>query len=223
MPIEKLLTEKDVQELVTASSYGEYAPRNVGLLMGGLYWGLQPIELSKLELGHVMHQNGEFFRVWVLPAHIAYNGIARELQTADHILEVFERYVEWRVERSIGVSNLSSYRGLSPDTELYRNDRGEPFAVTGSERSGKTYYQPRSMTEMLKRMIARTSLQGVTPGTLRDSWIKQMHDLGCRYSDLQAITGIRSKTTLDRKLRPTEHELEQVFKSAFSRVKFPKG
>ncbi|GAB3530728.1 site-specific integrase [Photobacterium alginatilyticum] len=222
MPIEKLLNERDVQELINANSYGEYAHRNVALLMGGLYWGLLPIELSKLKLEHVMHQSGEFFKVWVLPKHVAYNGVARELQTSDHILQVFESYVEWRIGKSIGVSNLSSYRGLSPDTAFFRNDRGEPFAVTGSLRNGTTYYQPRSMTEMLKRFIAKTSLQGVTPSTLRDSWIKQMWDLGCGYSDLQAISGIQSKSTLDRKVRPTEHELEGVFKSIYGRVKFPK-
>lgn len=223
MPIEKILTEKDVQELVVSNSYGEFGRRNIAILMGALYWGLQPIELSRIELGHLMHPNGEFYRIWVLPDYVSYNGIARELQTADHVLNVFENYIIWRQEKSIGTSNLSSHRGLSPDTAFFRNDRGEPFAVTGSEREGKTYYQPRSMTEIIKRMISRTSLQGVTPSTLRDSWIKQMWDLGCKHADLMSISGIQSKSTLDRKIRPTEHELEDVFKSIYGRVKFPKA
>lgn len=222
MPVEKVLSEKEIQRLIDSNNYGDYAERNVAVLVGALYWGLLPIELSKLELGHVMHPNGDFYSVWVLPDYVSYNGIPRELHTADHILPVFERYVAWRRERSVGVSNLTSHRGLSPDTAFYRNDKGLPFAVTGSERNGKTYYQPRSMTETLKRMIAKSSLQGVTPTTLRDSWIRQMWNLGCRHSELMAVSGIQSKSTLDRKLRPDEVELEAIFKAIYGRVRFPK-
>ena len=72
-------------------------------------------------------------------------------------------------------------------------------------------------------MISKTRLQGVTPSTFRDLWIKAMYDVGCGYSDLQAVSGIKSKATLDKKVRPSEQELEVVFKSIFNRVKFPKG
>jgi len=48
-----------------------------------------------------------------------------------------------------------------------------------------------------------------------------MYKQGCGWKDLMAVTGIKQKRTLERKVRPQDAELEMVFKALFSRVKNP--
>jgi len=77
------------------------------------------------------------------------------------------------------------------------------------------------MLEQLKRMIDRTGLYGATPASYRDSFIKGMFDNGAGWSDLMKVTGIKQKSTLEKKVRPHERELETVLVSLFSRIKMP--
>lgn len=79
---------------------------------------------------------------------------------------------------------------------------------------------PRSMNEKLKQLIAKTGIRGATPATFRDSFIKIFYDAGCGYKELKLISGIKEKETLDKRIRPHERELEQIFNVVFSKVRF---
>lgn len=221
MAVERVFDEKDVQELIDQNSAPPFGARNATLVLGGVYWGLAPIELCLVSTEDVIAPNGEFYRVWVLPAHASFNGEAREIHTADHVLPFFEKYAELRTNQVWGLSsNLHSHRGLSPTSMFFLNDRGEPYKPT--ERKGKPgSFQPRSMVEQLKRMIGRTGLYGATPASFRDSFIKGMYESGAGWSDLMLVTGIKQKRTLEKKVRPHERQLEAVLAKLFARVKMP--
>jgi integrase len=223
MAAERIFDEVDVQELLEQNAAPPFGARNAALILGGVYWGLTPLELCLISTEDVVAPNGEFYRVWVLPKHASFNGADREVHTADHMLPFFERYVDLRKDQNWGLSsNLHSHRGLSPSSRFFLNDRGEPYKPT--ERKNKPgSYQPRSMLEQLKRMIDRTGLYGATPASYRDSFIKGMFDNGAGWSDLMKVTGIKQKRTLEKKVRPHERELETVLASLFSRVKMPQG
>lgn len=100
------------------------------------------------------------------------------------------------------------------------NDRGEPYKLS-LRKKGSGDYQPRSMNEQLKQMIKKTDLQGATPSSFRDSFIRGLYEKGCGWKDLMSVTGIKQKRTLERKVRPQEAELEKVFCQLFSRVRNP--
>lgn len=221
MAVERIFDESDIQELLDQNSAPPFGARNAALILGGVYWGLTPIELCQVETGDIIAPNGEFYRVWVLPKHASFNGESREVYTEDHVLPFFEKYADLRLERKWGVaSNLHSHRKLSPDSKFFLNDRGEPYKPT--ERKDKPgSYQPRSMVEQLKRMIGRTSLYGATPASYRDSFVKGLYENGAGWSDLMKITGIKQKRTLEKKVRPHERELKTVLSGLFSRVKIP--
>lgn len=223
MAAERIFDEVDVQELLEQNAAPPFGARNAALILGGVYWGLTPLELCLVSTEDVLAPTGDFYRVWVLPTHASFNGAAREVHTADHMLPFFERYVELRTAQNWGLSsNLHSHRGLSPFSRFFLNDRGEPYKPT-ERRNKPGSYQPRSMMEQLKRMIDRTSLYGATPASYRDSFIKGMFDNGAGWSDLMKVTGIKQKRTLEKKVRPHERELETVLASLFSRVKMPQG
>lgn len=217
MPVEYIFDDQDVSALLEQNSAPPYGFRNAALIISGLYWGLTPLEQSKITTETVMAPNREFYRVWVLPAHLAYNGVAREIHTEDHVLPYLEGYVNYRVNNDWRLSNIHSHRKLAPSKEFFLNDRGEPYAVWESE--GK--YQPRSLTKHLKKMIDRAGFDGVPPSALRNSFINAMYKEGCGWSDLKAVTGIKQKRTLESKVRPHERELTQVLKRIYSRVKMP--
>lgn len=220
MAIARLFTESDIQELLDNNAAPPMGKRNTALIMGASYWGLTPYELSMLSVKDVVAENGELFRVWVIPRHVAFNGEERECHTEKHVLTFFEGYIEWRLESDWGLSNMPSYRSLDPESKFFLNDRGEPYKLS-PRKAGSGDYQPRSMNEQLKRMIARTDLHGATPSSFRDSYIRGLYENGCCWKDLMKVTGIKQKRTLERKVRPQEQELDSVFKHLFSGVKRP--
>jgi len=221
MATERLFTESDLQELLDKNaSPTTLGKRNVALIMGASYWGLTPYELSVLSVKEVIAENGELFRIWVIPGHVAFNGVERECHTEEHVIPFFDGYIEWRLSNDWGLSNLPSYRGLDPESKFFLNDRGDPYKLS-PRKAGTGDYQPRSMNEQLKRMIARTGLHGATPSSFRDSYVRGLYENGCGWKDLMFVTGIKQKRTLERKVRPQEQQLEKVFKDLFSRVKNP--
>lgn len=118
MAVERLFTEKDIQELLDMNAAPPFGRRNSALIMGAVYWGLTPYELSMLSVKDVLAESGELLRIWTIHKHAAYNGEARECHTEDHVLPFFEGYIEWRLINDWGVSNMPSYRGLDPESKF---------------------------------------------------------------------------------------------------------
>lgn len=220
MATERLFTESDIQQLLDNNAAPPFGRRNAALVMGAVYWGLTPYEMSMLSVKDVLAEDGELLRIWVLPGHVAFNGIPRECHTEDHVLPFFEEYVGWRLTKGVGVSNMSAYRGISPESKFFLNDRGEPYKLS-PRKAGSDEYQPRSMNEQIKRMIKKAGLHAATPSSFRDSFVRGLYENGCGWKDLMAVTGIKQKRTLERKVRPQEAELEKVFSTLFSKVKNP--
>jgi len=226
MALERIFNVDDVNHLLEQNSALPLGYRNASLIMGGVYWGLTPLELSSITVEDVINTNGEFYRIWIIPAEWSFNGESREVHTEEHVLNFFEKYADFRVANNWKLSNLHSHRGLDPKSKFFLNDKGEDYALTARRpKKGETNkpasYQPRSMSEQLKRMIARTALYGATPASFRDSFVKGMHDNGAGWSDLMKVTGIKQKRTLESKVRPHEREIKSVLKLLFSRVKMP--
>jgi integrase len=221
MPVEKLFSESELQDLLDMNAAPPHGQRNAALIIGAVYWGLTPSELSLLRLEDVMDQNGQFFRIWTLPASTAYNGEERELHTENHVLPFFEAYMEKRIENKQYQSNQAWYRHSDPKSHFFLNDRGEPFKLSPRSK-GSSVYQPVSMNNKLKQLIANTRIRGAKPYTFRDTFIKNMYEAGCGYAELMKVSGIKGKETLDRKIKPQTQNLEKVFKSLFIRVKLPK-
>lgn len=220
MSIERLFNESDVQRLVDMNAAPPFGKRDGAMIMGALYWGLTPSELSLLRLGDVMDLSGDFYRIWTLPAGTAYNGEERELHTENHVLPFFEQYMDWRVSEGLYLSNQPWYRGSDPKSHFFLNDRGEPYKLS-PRKKGSTDYQPRAISAKLKSFIEKAGIKGATVATYRDSWVKAMYDHGCHYKDLMRVSGIKQKETIDRKTRPALQDLEKVFKDIYSRVKVP--
>ena len=90
MATEILFSKDDINVLLANNAAPPHGRRNAALLIGAVYWGLPPYELSLVSVQDVMSESGELLRIWVLPTHVAYNGESREVRTEDHVLPFFE-------------------------------------------------------------------------------------------------------------------------------------
>jgi len=70
------------------------------------------------------------------------------------------------------------------------NDRGEPYKLSPRKaESGE--YQPRSVSENVKRMIKKTNLHGATPSNFHDNFVRERYENDCGWNDLMAVTGLK--------------------------------
>ena len=88
--VERIFDEADICYLLHQNAAPPFGNRNAALIMGGVYWGLTPLETSLLTTEDVMSPNGGFYSIWILPAHSSFNGEPREIHTEDHVLPFFE-------------------------------------------------------------------------------------------------------------------------------------
>ena len=222
MPVEKFFNQDELQQLITNNAVGEFKERNTALIIGATYWGLTRLELCDLPLKCLMTKSGKWLDKWTLPVGLSFNGQERTLYTADKIKPVLDAYLEWLIEKEVALTNQNIYRGYDGESEFFVNDNLQPFKKTERKqrlKAGKVSYQPRSLDDKLISFIDKTSIQGATPTTFRDSWIRTMFLTGCKERDLLAISGYKNKASIADKMKRDELELEAVFNCVYSRMK----
>lgn len=217
MPIEKVLSESDIKKIIQANSQPPFALRNKVLVIGSTYWLLTPIELCELRLEDIMDKDGSFYKIWVLPDYVAQNGTSRELRTSDHIAKVLQQYIDWWKANGLYQSGREAYQGCDPKAHLILNDNYEKYSLSKRGRNG-TGYLPIALNKKLNTMLETAGMKGCTASSLRDSGIKLMWDKGAHYKDLMELTGIKTKKSLDSKIRPHEAELESVVNNVFRNI-----
>lgn len=221
MPLEVTFSQDDIQTIIDANNSPQFGPRNKALIICASYWGLDRKEICQLPLNALMSESGSWYKRWVLPEEFSFHGEARELCTADHVIPALDVYVDWLKSKEVGGSNLHTYRQLDGEMKFIVNDNYKPFALTKRKKplnDGAVSYQTRALDDKLKGFILNAGIQGARVSTFRDSWVKMMYDNGCGYNELKSVSGIKTKSTLDAKIRPLERELQQIFNSVFSRI-----
>ena len=67
--------------------------------------------------------------------------------------------------------------------------------------------------------LVMSGYRGVTVSSIRDSGIKMMWDAWAHHNELKDFSGIKTKTSLDQKIRPHEAELSEVVNRVFKSIK----
>jgi integrase len=217
MPIEKILSEKDIEKIIKANSKPPFAIRNKVLVLGSAYWVLTPVELSELRLEDVMDKNGQFYKVWILPDYVAQNNEARELHTSDHIAEIMQGYIDWWKANGLYQTAKVAYQGCDPKAPFILNDNYEKYALSSREK-GAAGSLPVALNKKLNSLLETAGMKGCSASNFRDSGIKLIWDNGAHYNDVKDFTGIKTKKSLDSKIRPHEAELESVMNGLFRNV-----
>jgi integrase len=214
MPIERILSESDIKKVINANSKPPFAIRNKALVLVSTYWLLSPIEASELRIEDVMDKDGQFYQIWILPDYVAQNGEAREIRTSDHIAKIMQDYIDWWIANDLFASGKKAYQGRDPKAPFIVNDNYEKYALSKREKNGVGVL-PVALNKKLNALLEVAGFHGCSASSFRDSGIKMFYDNGARYNDLRDFTGIKTKKSLDGKIRPHEAELESVMNNLF--------
>lgn len=218
MPIERILSEDDFKHIIVRNGKPPFAYRNSALVLAASYWLLTPYELTELRLEDVMDKSGEFYSVWTLPEYVAQGGKGREVRTSEHIAKIMARYVQWWIDNDLHSSGKVAFKGRNPKAPFILNDNFEGYSLSKRDKNGSPVV-PVTMNKKLTSLLENAGFKGATASTFRNSGIKIIWDNGAKYNDLKDMTGIKTKSTLDAKIRPHEYELESVLNNVFRNIK----
>lgn len=171
-----------------------------------------------LRLEDVMDQSGMLYEIWTLPGHVSQSGEPREIRTSDHVEKLLNSYIQWVLDNKLFLSGKSSYRGLNPKMPFIPNDNFEGYSLSKREKDAAPTL-PITMNKKLSTLLDVAGFKGVTPSSFRDSGIYMMYANSAKHNELMDFTGIRSKATLDAKIRPHEVSLEVVLNKVFRNIK----
>lgn len=217
MPINKVFDRADIQALINMNSKPPYQLRNAMIIITGVFQGLTPLEQSRLMMMDVLTEQGALRGEININSQLAYNDVPRTVPIADHLKPTYEAYLEWLKANLVYQSGCDSFRGFSATGAFIVNDNFKPYPLIKRSQGGAL--SPNAMNKKIMAMIKNTGIEGARVSTLRDSWIKQMYDHGCQIKELMAVSGIRTKKTIDQKIKPTSKELYAVINDIYSRVK----
>lgn len=217
MPIERILSEADIKKVIIANAKPPFALRNKALVLVSTYWLLSPVEASELRLEDVMDKDDQFYKIWVLPDYVAQNGEAREIRTSEHIAKLMQGYMDWWIANGLYESGKKAYQGRDPKAPFVLNDNYEKYALSKREKNGAEVL-PIALNKKLNALLEVAGFHGCSASSFRDSGIKLFYDYGAKYNDLRDFTGIKTKKSLDGKIRPHEAELTTVMNGVFRNI-----
>ena len=212
-----MLSESDIKKVIKLNGKPPFALRNKALVIASSYWLLSPVEVSNLRIEDVMDRDGQFYRIWVLPEHVAQNGDEREIRTSEHIAKLMQDYIDWWIANGLYESGKKAYQRRDPKAPFILNDKYEKYALSKREKDGAGVL-PIALNKKLNNLLEVAGMKGCTARSFRDSGIRMFYENGAKYNDLRDFTGIKTKKSLDGKIRPHEAELESVMNGIFRNI-----
>ena len=215
----RVLKTEELRELLGVNATGVMGPRDQAAIASAALWGVTASELAQIEVGHVVGQNGRLKQKWGLPAKIAFNGYARILFTEHpRLIQLLDKYLNWRVKRGWGIRQHSKFRGLDPASKLLLNDKAQPFHFTGTKTGGRR--QPTGLNLFFKRLIGKTELadEGVTYGAFRKSFMAQLAQTGLSVRNIMAVTGIRDYESVSRVVKSNPLTVEKAVTGLYDKL-----
>lgn len=217
MLIERFLEEKDFKNIVSCNSEPPFATRNKALVITGGNFLLKPYEQTLIRLEDLMDSSGKFRSVWTLPSYAAYNGEERKIRISEHVAELLQQYMNWWVANDLYPSGENSYQGRDPKAFFILSDNFQPYSLS-RRKAGEAETVPVGLNDKLADMLSKAGYKGLKASSIRDSGIKMMWDSGARHSSLKELTGIKTKASLDIKIRPQEAEMSEVINRVFKTI-----
>jgi hypothetical protein len=192
------LSESDIKKVIKLNSKPPFALRNKALVLVSTYWLLSPIEASELRLEDVMDRDGQFYRIWVLPDHVAQNGEAREIRTSDHIAKIMQDYMDWWIANDLCSSGKKAYQGRDPKAPFILNDNYEKYALSKREKNGAGVL-PVALNKKLNSLLENAGMKGCSASSFRDSGIKMFYDNGADIMIYETLLALRPRKVLMEK------------------------
>lgn len=211
----------DLKKLLATATVGEMGPRNGAAVAAAAFWGLTAAEASLVTPAEVLTPKGKLRKTWTIPAEFAHNGRSRRLyNTHPKLVELLEVYIEWRVSRGWGVTNLGTFRSLDAEAPLLLNDRGKSFGFTRREAGGKAKLQPSGFNALFRSLLSDSGLSdaGITYRQFRRQLMIELHRQGLSLRNIMDVLGVRSVESVRRVVMSDPVRVEEAVAGIHRRI-----
>lgn len=181
---------------VTAIS-GENPTRNLALILCVYGTGMMLTELARLPLSAYLGANGTIKEKSEVSADVAYNGKARPLYWSNtKVCEAIDKYLEFRLNNNEGTTTRkAAYRGLDPDTPLFRTGDGQPYRLTKRNTArGSISYSCDSLSQLFRKLHLQAGIEGASAMSGRRTFAIRLHRLGYGLAYIQKLIGHETLT-----------------------------
>jgi integrase/recombinase XerD len=184
----RVLDEKELKQVLKIIEVGSFAKRNAAIVIFSNYLGLRAKELSALNVGDVVEQNG----------------------TAKKVLRLFASYTKNNVHRDVSLENKAVVRAISEliaeiglanlQRPLFCSQRGVRFEANG-------------MVHLMKAIYKKAGFEGATSHSGRRSLITKLAYKGVDINSIRQIAGHSSISTTQRYIDDNPFLIADILKS----------
>jgi integrase len=124
-------------------------------------------------------------------AEIAYNGNPRPLYWASpRVTTALDKYLKYRQEHKHGITTRkAAYRGLDPDTPLFRTGDGEPYRLISRKTgTGTISYSCDALSQLFRKLHLQAGIEGASASSGRRTFAIRLYQKGF---DLRHINELR--------------------------------
>lgn len=144
---------------------GESPERNTAMLFTLYGTGMMLTEIARLPLSDYLNADGTIKDKSLIRAEIAYNGKARPLYwSSPRVTAALDKYLEYRLVHKHGITTRkAAYRGLDPDTPLFRTGDGDPYRLTTRKTTtGAISYSCDSLSQLFRKLHLQAGIEGAS-------------------------------------------------------------
>lgn len=156
------LTLPQIKHVVNVASVSGRTPeRDKALLLCSITMGLRVTEIARIELGHIMNEDGSYKLEGWIPGRIAKMGKSAPIFPVNkRFQKALDDYLEYRIKKRHQLSgNETKYRGLKPDQPIFLTETGYAFAMGVKKRTvgsgNKKEIREYTACDVLERVFKR--------------------------------------------------------------------
>jgi len=153
-------------------------------------------EIASLTIRDYVREDGSVCAMSNVRAGIAYNSTARPLPwTNSKVVGALDAYIAERLRLGHGLTvRKAAFRGVDPDSPLFRRGDGEPFQLTERKTStGALSYSCDGLSQLFRKLHAQAGLNGAHALAGRRTFAVRLHRKGF---DLKLISQLLGHATL---------------------------
>ncbi len=183
--------------LKVAGISGGLPVRNIALLYTIYGTGMMLTEVARLPLSAYLKADGTIKDKSEVSAEYAYNGKARPLYWSSPCVTVaIDNYLEYRLEHKQGITTRkAAYRGLDPDSALFRASEGEPYRLTTRKTAaGALSYSCDSLSQLFRKLHLQAGIEGASANSGRRTFAIRLHQKGYDLRHINELLGHETLT-----------------------------
>lgn len=220
--MDKLFEQKEINRLIERNQ-NEFKELNSALISSASIWAVKAGEHSLIEIADIMTAKGVLKKEWIIRKEIAFNHYERIMYTEhESLIQYLENYLQWRIEKKHGVTNVGEYRCLDPESKLFLDKNGIYFKFSKREKENTVNLQPTGLNRYMRDLILNAGLAGYTYKDFRRSLAIQTYRDSRRKSgvikDIMEYLGVRSYSTMRNILKGDPRLLHEMIKGIHKKI-----